>query len=142
MYTAMRISLSDMFYVPPVRHGGNYFAGGAIDLVPLELAKASGRRVIVERKRGYSAVEEALVRAVLGYSGNARLRDVEAQGADLWIDTRDSSLSLRGHYCRKSIDLRRMQVAMSLPGSHGQYVKDVEAMWNYGYGCVTKASLR
>lgn len=42
LHTAMRISLSDMFYASPVRYGGNYFTGGAIDLVPVELAKGLG----------------------------------------------------------------------------------------------------
>lgn len=139
MHTAMRISLSDMFYVAPVSYRGSCFSGGAIDLVPVELAKALGRHVILEKKNAYSAVEEALVRAVLGYSGNARLKDVKAQGAARWIDTRDATKVLRGYYCRKSIDLPRLQVSISLPQSRGRYVKDVDALWNYGYECVTKA---
>lgn len=142
MHTAMRISLSDMFYVPPVSYRGNYFTGGAVDLVPVEVAKALGRHVILEQKNGYSAVEEALVRAVLGYSGNARLRDVEAQGAGQWIDTRNATEVLHGHFCRKSIDLPRLRVSISLPESHGRYVKDVDALWNYGYECVTKSFTR
>lgn len=139
MHTAMRISLSDMFYVSPVRYGRSYFTGGAIDLVPVELAKALGNHVILERKNGYSAVEEALVRAVLGYSGNARLSDVEAQGANQWIDTRNATKVLDGYYCKKSIDLLRLQISISLPGSYDQYIKNMDALWNYGYECVTKA---
>ena len=70
---AARISVSDMFYVAPVSYQGTYYAGGAIDLVPIELAYALSTTVIAEHKQIYSPTEESLVRAVLGFSGNKRL---------------------------------------------------------------------
>lgn len=142
MQTATRISLSDMFYVPPVNYKGNYFTGGAVDLIPIELAKHVGKYVIFEKKRGYSVLEEALVRAVLGYSGNKRLKETEMCEVDKWIDTRNVSKDLNGHYCRKNIDWLRLQVSISLPESYGQFAEDMNAQWDYGYKCVTKAGGR
>lgn len=139
MPMAMRVSLSDMFYVSPVSCGDDFFMGGSIDLVPAELAGSLGEYVILEKKKGYSAMEEALVRAVLGYSGNARWRDVEARGAGLWVDTRNATTALDGYYCKKSIDWRRARVSISLFDSYSQYVRSMNMLWNYGYECVTKA---
>ena len=84
---AARISISDMFYVAPVAYQDSYYAGGAIDLVPMELAYTLSAEVIAERKQAYSPTEEALVRAVLGFSGNERLATVASYPA-LWVDTR------------------------------------------------------
>ena len=57
---AARISVSDMFYVAPVSYQGTYYAGGAIDLVPMELAYALSTTVIAEHKQAYSPTEESL----------------------------------------------------------------------------------
>ena len=138
MQTALRISLSDMFYVQPVCYRGAYYTGGAIDLVPVELARATGKYIILEKKNRYSAIEEALVRAVLGYSGNGRLKEAEASGADHWMDTRNVTREVEGHYCKKSIDWLRLQVSISLPRSYQQHKEDMNVLWNYGYQCITK----
>lgn len=138
MQTAARISISDMFYVQPVYYKGNYFAGGAIDLTPVELAKSMGSYIIFEKKNRYSLTEEALVRAVLGYSGNKRLKEIESYGADILMDTRKATADLAGHYCKKSIDLIKFEVSISLPQSYQQYTKDIDILWQYGYECVTK----
>jgi len=138
MLTAMRISVSDMFYVQPVYYNNSYFAGGAIDLIPLELARSISETVILEKKSGYTGIEESLVRAVLGYSGNERLRDVEKSDVDYWIDTTDATYRLNGHYCKKNIDWRRLQVDISLPFSYGQFVEDMHIQWQYGYEKIMK----
>ena len=49
---ATRISVSDMFYVQPVHYKGAYFAGGIIDLMPIELAEQLGETIIFEKKKG------------------------------------------------------------------------------------------
>ncbi|MDR2122604.1 MAG: patatin-like phospholipase family protein [Flavobacteriaceae bacterium] len=138
MPTAMRISSSDMFYVQPVRYKDRFFAGGAIDLTPIELAKAMAESVIFEKKNRYTKIEESLVRAVLGYSGNERLKEVEKTDVDHWIDTTDVTQALKGHYCTKYIDLLKFKINMSLPESHNQFIQDMEIQWQYGYNKVIK----
>ncbi|MCC8152900.1 MAG: patatin-like phospholipase family protein [Tannerellaceae bacterium] len=66
---AMRISLSDMFYVQPVYYNNQYYAGGIIDLLPIELAEALAEQRIFEKKEPFTWLEEGLVRAVFGYNG-------------------------------------------------------------------------
>ena len=77
MQKAMRISVSDMFYVEPVLYQNQYYAGGAIDLAPIELALEIADEVILEKKNNYTNIEESLVRAVLGFSGNERLEEIK-----------------------------------------------------------------
>jgi len=131
---AVRISMSDMFYIEPIQRNGEYYAGGAIDLVPVELAQSLAAEVICERKQPYKLQEEGLVRAVLGFSGNQRLRDIDQQFQGIrWIDTRDAAEQLAGNYCKKGIDWRRFEITLSLPASLDEFATAMEAQWNYGY---------
>ena len=139
---AVRISMSDMFYIEPIERNGEYYAGGAIDLVPVELAQSLATEVIGERKQLYKLQEEGLVRAVLGFSGNQRLRDINQQFRDIrWIDTRDAAQQLVGNYCRKGIDWRRFEITLSLPTSLDEFAAAMEAQWNYGYSKTMKLQL-
>ena len=134
--------MSDMFYIEPIERNGEYYAGGAIDLVPVELAQSLATEVIGERKQLYKLQEEGLVRAVLGFSGNQRLRDINQQFRDMrWIDTRDAAQQLLGNYCRKGIDWRRFEITLSLPTSLDEFAAAMEAQWNYGYSKTMKLQL-
>lgn len=133
MLTAMRISISDMFYLKPVFYQDCYFAGGAIDLTPIELSKHLATEVFFEKKSPYTKVEESIVRAVLGYSGNKRLQEIDNSGVDHWINTADATRVLKGHYCKKKINWAKFQVNMTLPDSYPQFIEDMEMQWNYGY---------
>lgn len=139
LLTSTRISVSDMFYVAPASFQGKYFAGGAIDLIPIELAKNLAEEVIIEKKQSYTPVEEAFVRAVLGYSGNKRLEEIEKQSPDFQIDTNNIKQKLEGHYIKKSINWRKFEIALSLPTSHQQFIKDMEMQWQYGFDQTMKS---
>lgn len=131
---AVRISMSDMFYIEPIQWRGDYYAGGAIDLVPVELAQSLADEIICERKQPYKTQEECLVRAVLGFSGNQRLQDIDQQYQHIrWIDTADAAQQLEGSYCKKGIDWRRFEITLSLPASLDEFAVSMEAQWNYGY---------
>ncbi|MFP3597891.1 patatin-like phospholipase family protein [Chryseobacterium sp. SIMBA_029] len=138
MLEATRISISDMFYVAPALLHGTYFAGGAVDLIPVELARHLADQVIIEKKQSYSPVEEAFVQAVLGYSGNKRLEEIEQQAPDLQIDTMNIKQVLKGHYIKKSIDWKKFEIALSFPKSYKQFVEDQEKQWQYGFDQTMK----
>jgi hypothetical protein len=139
MLLSARISMSDMFYLKPVNFNNDFFAGGAIDLIPIEIAKRISERVIIENKQQYSKVEEALVRAVMGYSGNKRLQEIESQNPTIKIDTSDIKNELKGHYVSKNINWKKMEVNFTFPKSHQHFVNDMEKQWNYGYKKVIEA---
>lgn len=135
---AMRISLSDMFYVQPVCYENKYYAGGVVDLLPVELAEALAETIILEEKEPFTAVEEGLVRAVFGYNGNERLKDVAKNRIQYRIDTRQATRELQGHYIRKRIDWLRNRVDITLPDSYQQFAEDVDYQWQYGYRKVER----
>lgn len=140
-HIAMRISLSDMFYVSPVFWHGDYYAGGAIDLIPIELAQHLADNVIMEHKKGYTKVEESLVRAVLGYSGNQRLKEVYQYVGFHRIDTSDIKKVLNGHYCKKKLNWLQFKIEMELPNSYQQFCEDMHLQWQYGYNKMRKTLL-
>lgn len=139
MLESTRISVSDMFYVTPFQFKGKYFAGGAIDLIPIELAKHLADEVIIEKKKSYNSVEESFVRAVLGYSGNERLKEIENQKTDFQIDTSDIKEKLDGHYIKKSINWKKMEIDFSLPKTHYEFAKNMEIQWQYGFDQTMKS---
>lgn len=139
MLESTRISISDMFYVEPSFIHGKYFAGGAVDLVPIELAKHLADEVIIEKKQSYSKAEETLVRSVLGYSGNERLQEVEMLSPDFQIDTITIKEDLKGHYLKKGINWRKLEIDFSLPKSYPQFKKDMEKQWQYGFDQTLKS---
>ncbi|NML72015.1 patatin-like phospholipase family protein [Chryseobacterium sp. RP-3-3] len=134
-----RISVSDMFYVKPVYLQGKYFAGGAIDLIPAELAHHLADEIIIEKKQAYSSVEEAFVRAVLGFSGNERLLEIEKLSVDFQIDTTDIKQDLEGHYLKKGINWGKFEIDFSFPKTYEQFAKDMEMQWQYGYDQTMKS---
>lgn len=135
MLTAARISISDMFYVAPVPYQGSYYAGGAIDLVPMELASTLSTILIAEQKQAYSPTEEALVRAVLGFSGNERLASVASYPA-LWVDTRRATSVLKGFYSEKYIDWKRLSIGIRFPKDYQEYQEQIDKQWEYGYQTI------
>ncbi|MBU2996812.1 patatin-like phospholipase family protein [Cellulophaga baltica] len=133
MLMSTRVSVSDMFYVAPAVLENKHYAGGAIDLIPIELASHIAENVVIENKQVYSTVEESLIRAVLGYSGNKRLTEVQNQKPDFQIDTRNIKNELEGHYIKKKIDWKNLEVCFDYPKSYEAFKKDMDLQWNYGY---------
>lgn len=139
MLQSTRISVSDMFYVQPFLSEGKYYAGGAIDLIPAEIAKHLADEIIIEKKQSYNPVEESFVRSVLGYSGNKRLKEVENQKPDFEIETADIKNALDGHYIKKSIDWRRFGIAFSFPKTRSEFAANMELQWQYGFSQTMKS---
>ncbi len=135
---ATRISISDMFYVQPVHYNQADYAGGIVDLMPVELAEQLGNILFFEKKKGFGMIDEALVRAVFGYSGNKRLQEVMAHKVKYWVDTSDSNSALAGHYIEKKINVLKLQVELRLPKSYEQFVQDMNIQWQYGYERVAR----
>lgn len=142
MLDASRISISDMFYVAPFSKDDENFAGGAIDLVPIELAEFLAEEVCIEKKQSYKPTEEALIRAVLGCSGNARLKEIENFKHSLLIETQNISKDLDGFYNKKFINWKNFKIEMTFPESLKKHQQDIEKQWKYGYDQTIKAMLK
>ena len=86
---ALRISLTDMVYLPPAQAAGGLWLGGAVDLMPLELAARLADEVWAERKDTIPRWTMAPAwRAVLGIDAKRRQQEVDGLPVALRIDTR------------------------------------------------------
>ncbi|MGH1519571.1 patatin-like phospholipase family protein [Chryseobacterium sp. JK1] len=139
MLESTRASISDMFYVQPAYIQHQYFMGGVIDLVPMELAKNIAKEVITEKKQIYTTIEESLIRAVFGFSANERLLETEKLISDLQIDTTGIKVDLKGHYLEKSINWKKLELDFSIPKTYPQFREDMEMQWQYGFNQTIKS---
>jgi predicted acylesterase/phospholipase RssA len=83
---AASISIRDPFLMKPVEYDGQYYAGGDVDLFPLELARRLGTQVVMTFNPGFWGHEILGVGVTLGYDLNVRLRKVGHSEVDHWID--------------------------------------------------------
>lgn len=135
---AVRISIADMFYFRSHAHGRHHYAGGVIDLFPIELAQRLAHDVIMERKASFDPwFALPALRAVFGIDGAVRLAHVHAQTADAWVDTRAIARDLRNVGVCKRIDWRlalaRSRIVLAIPATHAAYAAAVRTQWDYGY---------
>jgi predicted acylesterase/phospholipase RssA len=143
MTDAVRASIADMFYFRCHAIGDAHYAGGVIDLFPLELAHRLAPAVIAERK---SPFEQQLavpaLRTVFGLDGNARHATAHAHDAAAWVDTRDVSTALRGSGVIKKMAWRENRIRLVKPGDVAVHAADVERQWRYGYERAMRALTR
>lgn len=131
---AVRISIADMFYSRCHSHASGDYLGGVVDLFPIEVAHRLAHRVLIELKSPFhQGLAIPAWRAVLGVDGNQRLREVHSQHADKWIDTSDISQTLKHAGVRKMIDWRGNRVRLVAPANYDEYVRQIDAQWEYGY---------
>lgn len=97
---AVRASISDMYYLPPLKYADFSLLGGVLNLTPIELACQMANTVYAEAKTDYDTLlAEPAIHQVFGFSANQRLqavRDYQHPDTDIhWMDTTDNSQQLR-----------------------------------------------
>jgi hypothetical protein len=131
---AARASVSDMFYFRCHHYQSQHYIGGAINLLPIEIAKQLAHKVIAEKKCPYDKhFAVPALRAVFGVDGDQRLDHVFSQPADLWIDTSDMQAALKSARIQKKLNWRQNRMELVAPANYADYVRMVEAQWQYGY---------
>jgi len=131
---AIRISVSDIFYLPPWHWNGSDYMGGMIDLIPVELAARCAKRLSLELKQPFSPYTAVpAFKALLGFDPNERLRQVHEFDADVWIDTSDSPGYLRQEQATKAIDWLSGKLKLVYPVSYAHYQQMMLKQWEYGY---------
>lgn len=140
---AVRASVSDMFYFRCHSYLSENYIGGVIDLFPIEVARRLSHRLIMERKGLYEGVFALpALRAVLGIDGNQRLRHVLKQPADMWVDTSDMRKALASPQIEKKLAWQRNKIELLAPESYADYLKMIEAQWQYGYRKAMEGNAR
>ena len=134
MVQAVRASISDMFYFRCHSYQGADYIGGVINLFPIEMARHLAHEVFMEIKGPYDKLFSIpALRFVLGINGNQRLDDVLQQHAELWLDTSDMGEALSVNQITKKINWQKNRIELVIPDSHDNYVKMIDAQWQYGY---------
>ncbi len=131
---AIRISISDIFYLPPWHWNGAEYMGGMIDLTPIELAERCAGRLSLELKQPYCRYTAVpAFKKLLGFDPNERLRQVHDSKADVWIDTSDSPDYLKQDQAIKTIDWLSGKLKLTYPVSHAHYQQMMLKQWEYGF---------
>ncbi|MDN5565532.1 MAG: patatin-like phospholipase family protein [Psychrobacter sp.] len=142
--TAVRASMADMYYLPPI-HDQNlgWCLGGVINLTPIELACMLADSVFAETKAGYDSwLAAPAIQRVFGFDPNQRLAQVHSfspptihrsqNSSQLhWLPFADNGQQLVGSV-RKRFSIKQMTVAL-VHHDYDGFVKTMQAQWQYGY---------
>ncbi|WP_022818895.1 patatin-like phospholipase family protein [Fusobacterium russii] len=138
LINASRISMADMFLMSPVIYKNNYYAGGAIDLLPFEIASLLAKEIFLELKQSYNFIENSALKLVLGYNGNNRFKEVNSMQASHWIDTSDMPFYFKENYSFLKYNFFKMELELSSL-NYEDYCRDIDSQWEYGYNRVIES---
>jgi len=135
LHEAVRISLTDMVYLPPAQAAGARWLGGAVDLMPVELAARLAGDVWIDRKDPVSrwTIGPAW-RAVLGMDARARQRQVDATPVALRIDHRGLARALPDAVLTRRLALSSggLRLDLRAAADAGEYRRIVQAQFDEG----------
>jgi hypothetical protein len=136
---AVRISFTDMVYLPAAPLHAEHFIGGVVDLVPVELASRWAHEVWIERKAPATWTLAPAWRQVLGIHAARRLQAVDRTSVALRIDTRQLSKALPRQLLDKRVQWRANRLQLQACSSEADYRQLVQAQWNEGHRLVQAA---
>lgn len=142
--TAVRASMADMYYLPPIQIKAlGWCLGGVINLTPIELAAAAGNTVFAETKAGYDRwLAAPAIRHVFGFDPNQRLAQVhqyqpkrmanDTASQIHWLPFADNATQLAGQQVRKRLNMKTAMMELVHSPYEG-FVSQMQAQWDYGY---------
>lgn len=130
---AIRVSVSDIYYLPPYVISGSRYMGGMLDLVPFHLAQHCSSTLSLEVKQPFSAITAVpAFYTLLGYNPNDVIKTLPLREQDVWINTSDSPKMLHTHQIHKKIQWLSNQIALDVP-NYANFRAMMQAQWDYGY---------
>ncbi len=148
MATAVRASMADMYYLPPIHNVDlGWCLGGVINLTPIELACTLADSVFAETKAGYDSwLAAPAIQRIFGFDPNQRLAQVHnflppiinhgQNSSQLhWLPFADNGQQLIGSV-RKRFNLKQMTVEL-VHHDYDGFVQTMQAQWQYGYQRTT-----
>ncbi len=133
---AARASVADPFYIKPSEINGELYVTGAIDLYPVELAKALGDELMLLYPGQFSFIEEGLVYATYNYSQNERHHQVFTQNYDYLLDYSQIAEEL---VFTPKLDLKGLKVISRVPQSYELFKELVQKQYEYGFSRMLEA---
>ncbi|WP_201553519.1 patatin-like phospholipase family protein [Psychrobacter immobilis] len=147
--SAVRASMADMYYLPPMHIATlGWCLGGVINLTPIELACQLGQTVFAETKAGYDSwLAAPAIQRVFGFDPNERLAQVhgyqpmetsslmksERNSHQLhWLPFADNGQQLAGQHVQKRFNINQMTVEL-IHSDYDGFVQQMQVQWQYGY---------
>ncbi|WP_201581037.1 patatin-like phospholipase family protein [Psychrobacter glacincola] len=147
--SAVRASMADMYYLPPMHIATRgWCLGGVINLTPIELACQLGQTVFAETKAGYDSwLAAPAIQRVFGFDPNERLAQVhgyqpmetsslmksERNSHQLhWLPFADNGQKLAGQHVQKRFNVKQMTVEL-IHSDYDGFLQQMQAQWQYGY---------
>ena len=137
---AMRISVADCYYYPPVEVCGHEFIGGLINLFPIEIAQTLAREVIAERKANFDTTfASPAIKHVFGFDPQTRLDQYHAQENVTWLKEIDNAnnVSSDNVSISKKINWLKNKIILEV-GSYKNFKAQVLAQYQAGYQSTMK----
>ena len=156
MATAVRASMADMFYLPPIHNADlGWCLGGVINLTPIELACQLADSVFAETKADYDSwLAAPAIQRIFGFDPNQRLAQVHgflpstlyhnqdnshnhshnhSQNSNQlhWLPFADNGQQLIGSV-QKRFSLKQMTVEL-VHHNYDGFAQTMQAQWQYGY---------
>ncbi len=136
---AVRISVSDIYYLPPYIIADSYYMGGMLDLVPFHLAQHCSTVLSLETKQAFSIITAVpAFYTLLGYNPNDVLKSLPLRSQDIWIKTADSPKKLHKYQIHKKINWLSNRISLEIP-DYDQFRIMMQVQWDYGYQRAQKA---
>ena len=141
MATAVRASMADMYYLPPIHDQDlGWCLGGVINLTPIELACQLANTVFAETKAGYDTwLAAPAIGRIFGFDPNQRLTQVhdfvpsanQSSNQLHWLPFPDNGQILAGSV-QKRFGIRQMTVKL-IHHDYDGFIQQMQAQWQYGY---------
>jgi hypothetical protein len=125
---AARAGIADPFLMNPSKINGEYYFAGAIDLYPIETAKAIGCEVTVSGPPGdFGKLPDLAVRRGFGYSPLEREQQLKKYKNVRWINKKGAN--------ELSMDpgVSGVTLENKIPTDYNDFVKLIERQYEFGY---------
>ncbi len=125
---ATRATISDPFFVNPGRIGNNYYFTGAVDLFPIETAKAIADEVLVTYPSvTYDHYENLAIKSSFGFDQQRRSDLAAGQRGVHWINVTGMT--------NLAFDPSPLAFVMvnNIPESHDEFAERVREQYEFGY---------
>lgn len=130
---AIRISISDIYYLVPYQVGEQYYLGGMINLIPFDLASSCARMLSLEHKHLFSKwTAVPAFESLLGFNPNHSYSHIPRRNEDIWLDTRDCLQALKHNHMKRTINWLANRIELHSP-NYDRFRKMMLAQWEYGY---------
>lgn len=135
LFVAIRASIADMYYLPPINYQQQTLFGGVLDLMPIEIVSHLANVIFIDDKPNYDKkLAEPAIRHIFGFNANQRLAKLKHTTFDSqihWLNLSDSQQKIQPAL-KKDYQWRQGYIKPIYP-TYDEFKKIMHTQWQYGY---------